>query len=113
MHSTTNALYHKCVVRLLYCVTCLSPPQCCYLPPSFRFPFIEPPTLEAVESSLSILKDQGAMTEVEELTSSGCMLAKLPVDVVIGKMLIMGTLFHVSAGPAVLLLLRSLCAFAD
>ena len=53
--------------------------------------------MEAVESSLSILKDQGAMTEEEKLTSSGCMLAKLPVDVVIGKMLIMGTLFHVSA----------------
>ena len=31
----------------------------------------------------------------ESLTPVGEMLAKLPVDVVIGKMLIMGTLFNV------------------
>ena len=31
----------------------------------------------------------------ETLTPIGQMLAKLPVDIVIGKMLIMGTVFHV------------------
>ena len=36
------------------------------------------------------------MIEDETLTSIGEMLAKLPVDVVIGKMLVMGTLFDVS-----------------
>ena len=36
------------------------------------------------------------MREDETLTSIGEMLAKLPVDVVIGKMLVMGTLFDVS-----------------
>lgn len=37
------------------------------------------------------------MKENETLTPIGEMLAKLPVDVVIGKMLIMGTLFNVSS----------------
>ena len=37
------------------------------------------------------------MIENETLTSIGEMLAKLPVDVVIGKMLVMGTLFDVSS----------------
>ena len=31
----------------------------------------------------------------ERLTPIGRMLAQLPVDIVVGKMLIMGTLFHV------------------
>ena len=31
----------------------------------------------------------------EKLTPIGRMLAQLPVDIVVGKMLIMGTLFHV------------------
>jgi hypothetical protein len=36
------------------------------------------------------------VTEKEQLTPIGEMLSKLPVDVVIGKMLIMGAIFHVS-----------------
>ena len=39
---------------------------------------------------------QGAVKEDESLTPIGQMLANLPVDVVIGKMLIMGSVFHVS-----------------
>ena len=38
---------------------------------------------------------QGALTEAEKLTSIGEMLARLPVDVVVGKMLIMGSIFDV------------------
>lgn len=34
------------------------------------------------------------MTENEKLTSVGKTLARLPVDIAIGKMLIMGSLFH-------------------
>ena len=68
-----------------------------------------------IETSIAFLKDQvstcstclfslsspppslikGALTSDEKLTSIGKMLAQLPVDVVIGKMLIMGSLFHV------------------
>ena len=71
-----------------------------------------------IETSIAFLKDQvstcsiclfslpslplslikGALTSDEKLTSTGKMLAQLPVDVVIGKMLIMGSLFHVRKG---------------
>lgn len=37
---------------------------------------------------------QGALTVSEKLTSMGKMLARLPVDIPLGKMLIMGSLFH-------------------
>ena len=43
-----------------------------------------------------VLKAQNALNEDESLTTIGQMLANLPVDVVIGKMLIMGTLFDQS-----------------
>ena len=49
-------------------------------------------------SSLSLSLIKGALTSDEKLTSTGKMLAQLPVDVVIGKMLIMGSLFHVRKG---------------
>ena len=50
-----------------------------------------------METSIAFLKEQGALTENEKLTPIGQMLSQLPVDVVIGKMLIMGALFHVSS----------------
>lgn len=46
-------------------------------------------------SSVSYLKEQNALNENEELTAVGKLLAQLPVDVVIGKMLIMASLFDV------------------
>ncbi|XP_071481519.1 probable ATP-dependent RNA helicase DHX34, partial [Diadema antillarum] len=58
-----------------------------------QFPFIEPPPPSSVENSITFLKEQGALTEKETLTPAGRMLSQLPVDVVIGKMLIMGTIF--------------------
>ena len=64
------------------------------LPDCRKFPFIEPPKPEALENSISVLKEQEAMTEDETLTVTGKVLSNLPVDVSIGKMLIMGTLFH-------------------
>ena len=57
------------------------------------FPFIEPPSKTSIENAIYFLKQQNALTEEGDLTSVGKMLARLPVDVVIGKMLIMGTLF--------------------
>ena len=40
--------------------------------------------------------EQGALEDDESLTAIGQMLSMLPVDVVFGKMLIMGSIFHVS-----------------
>jgi len=37
--------------------------------------------------------EQGALTEYEKLTTIGHMLSHLPVDISLGKMLIMGSLF--------------------
>ncbi len=64
------------------------------LPDARKFPFIEPPPVESIENSILVLKEQGALNDDESLTVTGRMLASLPVDVSIGKMLIMGTLFH-------------------
>ena len=50
---------------------------------------------------------QGALREDESLTPIGLMLSKLPMDVVLGKMLIMGSIFHVSDQHACLSPLQS------
>ncbi|KAM4696608.1 putative ATP-dependent RNA helicase DHX34 [Rhinophrynus dorsalis] len=57
------------------------------------FPFIEPPPMSSIETAIVYLRDQGALDSNEELTPIGKLLAQLPVDVVIGKMLILGSLF--------------------
>ena len=64
------------------------------LPDARKFPFIEPPAAESLENSITSLKEQEAMADDESLTVVGKVLSNLPVDVCIGKMLIMGTLFH-------------------
>ena len=63
------------------------------LPDARRFPFIEPPPMSTVETSIAFLKEQGALSVDETLTTVGRMLAQLPVDVVVGKMLIMASVF--------------------
>lgn len=60
-----------------------------------KFPFIEPPSDESIDHSLVYLVEQNALNEREELTPMGRMLAELPVDIQIGKMLIMASMFHV------------------
>ena len=42
------------------------------------------------------LIEQSALDKSEELTPMGKMLAELPVDIQIGKMLIMASIFHVN-----------------
>uniref|UniRef100_A0A8C4R2H8 DEAH (Asp-Glu-Ala-His) box polypeptide 34 n=1 Tax=Eptatretus burgeri TaxID=7764 RepID=A0A8C4R2H8_EPTBU len=59
------------------------------------FPFIEPPESTSLESSMTFLKEQGALDEHEELTAMGRVLAMLPLDVIAGKVLITGSLFSV------------------
>ncbi|XP_055333449.1 probable ATP-dependent RNA helicase DHX34 [Paramacrobiotus metropolitanus] len=57
-----------------------------------KFPFIEPPDDTAIEQSLSNLKSHNAITTKEEITPMGKSLAKLPLDVMIGKILVSGSL---------------------
>ncbi|XP_044285668.1 probable ATP-dependent RNA helicase DHX34 isoform X2 [Varanus komodoensis] len=57
------------------------------------FPFLEPPPRASLEMAMGCLKHQGALDAEEALTPIGSLLAELPVDVVIGKMLVLGTLF--------------------
>ena len=58
------------------------------------FPFIEPPLKSSLVNASYFLKQQNALTTDGDMTSVGRMLARLPVDIVIGKMLIMGSLFN-------------------
>ncbi|XP_055001998.1 probable ATP-dependent RNA helicase DHX34 [Sorex araneus] len=60
------------------------------------FPFIEPPPAASLETAILYLRDQGALDSSEALTPIGSLLAQLPVDVVIGKMLILGSLFSLA-----------------
>ncbi|CAA2984994.1 D -box ATP-dependent RNA helicase D 7, chloroplastic isoform X2 [Olea europaea subsp. europaea] len=54
---------------------------------------LEPPREEAMESAISSLYEVGAIEGDEELTPLGYHLAKLPVDVLIGKMMLYGGIF--------------------
>ncbi|XP_035242569.1 probable ATP-dependent RNA helicase DHX34 isoform X1 [Anguilla anguilla] len=57
------------------------------------FVFIDPPPAASIQTALTYLKDQGALDSHGELTAIGKLLAQLPVDVVIGKMLVLGSVF--------------------
>lgn len=59
------------------------------------FPFIELPQKSHLVNAVYFLKAQNALTKDGELTTIGNMLSKLPVDICIGKMLIMGCLFSI------------------
>ncbi|XP_071768634.2 putative ATP-dependent RNA helicase DHX34 [Centroberyx gerrardi] len=58
------------------------------------FVFIDPPPAASIQTAVTYLKQQGALDSRSELTSIGSLLAQLPVDVVIGKMLVLGSLFN-------------------
>lgn len=59
------------------------------------FDFIENPFPQAIEQSLLRLQDLGCIDEKENITSLGNVLALLPVDLVLGKMLVLGQLCHI------------------
>ncbi|XP_056162727.1 DExH-box ATP-dependent RNA helicase DExH7, chloroplastic-like isoform X3 [Syzygium oleosum] len=63
-----------------------------YIKP-FLFKALEPPREEAMTSAISLLYEVGALEGNEELTPLGYHLAKLPVDVLIGKMMLYGAIF--------------------
>lgn len=54
---------------------------------------LEPPKEETVTSAISLLYEVGALEGDEQLTPLGYHLAKLPVDVLIGKMMLYGGIF--------------------
>uniref|UniRef100_A0A3B4X292 DEAH (Asp-Glu-Ala-His) box polypeptide 34 n=1 Tax=Seriola lalandi dorsalis TaxID=1841481 RepID=A0A3B4X292_SERLL len=58
------------------------------------FVFIDPPPAASIQTAVTYLKEQGALDSLGELTSIGKLLSQLPVDVVIGKMLVLGSLFN-------------------
>ena len=53
-----------------------------------QFPFLEPPDLACIESTVKCLIDYDAIDDNEKITLLGRILSKLPVDISIGKMLI-------------------------
>uniref|UniRef100_A0A3Q7FA82 RNA helicase n=1 Tax=Solanum lycopersicum TaxID=4081 RepID=A0A3Q7FA82_SOLLC len=57
------------------------------------FKALEPPKDEAIMSAISLLYEVGAVEGNEELTPLGYHLARLPVDVLVGKMLLYGGVF--------------------
>lgn len=57
------------------------------------FQAIEPPGEEAIFSAVDLLYKVGAFEGNEELSTLGYHLAKLPVDVLIGKMMLYGAIF--------------------
>ncbi|XP_057251460.1 DExH-box ATP-dependent RNA helicase DExH7, chloroplastic isoform X4 [Beta vulgaris subsp. vulgaris] len=54
---------------------------------------LDMPKDEAVNSAISSLKEVGAVDKHEELTPLGHHLAKLPVDLLLGKMMLYGAIF--------------------
>jgi HrpA-like RNA helicase len=60
-----------------------------------EFDFIEKPLRSTIENSLLRLKDLEALDDTENITVLGYALALLPIDVVLGKMLILGTVCNV------------------
>lgn len=55
---------------------------------------LQPPQKKSVIGAISNLVHVGALTKQEDLTALGSQLAQLPVDVNVGKILIMGSLFQ-------------------
>ncbi|CAF0932979.1 unnamed protein product, partial [Didymodactylos carnosus] len=60
-----------------------------------KFPFVEAPDMLSIDNALIRLQEQAALSPIDcSLTTIGTMLARLPVDVTIGKMLIMACVFQ-------------------
>jgi ATP-dependent RNA helicase DHX36 len=55
---------------------------------------IEPPSPEAVNGAVIRLKEMQALTEDEHITHLGRLLASLPIHPSLGKMIVLGVIFH-------------------
>lgn len=54
---------------------------------------LDPPSAKNVRRAVDALIDVKALTSAEELTPLGRQLAKLPLDVFLGKLVLLGTIF--------------------
>ena len=61
-----------------------------------KFPFIEPPNTMVIENTIKYLINYGTLDENENITYLGRILSKLPVDIPIGKMLILSVCINLS-----------------
>ncbi|XP_033127174.1 ATP-dependent RNA helicase A-like isoform X2 [Anneissia japonica] len=68
---------------------------------------IEPPPLDSVMEAVAGLKDMHALDETEELTPLGRVLAKMPIEPRMGKMIIMGCIMRL--GDAMCLVAAASC----
>jgi ATP-dependent RNA helicase DHX34 len=57
-----------------------------------EFDFIERPSEASLKSSLTRLQNVGCLDKIFDITDMGRVLSTLPVDVVIGKMLVLGSI---------------------
>ncbi len=55
-----------------------------------QFPFIEPPLGRAIADGYQLLQELGAVDDARELTTLGRLLAKLPLDPRVGRMMLAG-----------------------
>lgn len=55
---------------------------------------LDPPSSKNIQRAINALVDVKALTTKEELTSLGRQLARLPLDVFLGKLLLLGTLYQ-------------------
>lgn len=54
---------------------------------------MDPPSPKSIRRAIDSLKEVKALTATESLTPLGKQLAKLPLDVLLGKLIIYGTIF--------------------
>ncbi|KAI9270835.1 P-loop containing nucleoside triphosphate hydrolase protein [Sporodiniella umbellata] len=59
------------------------------------FDYIEAPSIEAMQASLNFLQNLGALDTKEGITGLGSVLAQLPVDAIVGKMLLLGVVYNI------------------
>ncbi|KAI8642814.1 P-loop containing nucleoside triphosphate hydrolase protein [Parasitella parasitica] len=59
------------------------------------FDYIEAPSVDFINSSMDFLFNLGAIDVEENLLGLGSVLSKLPVDCIVGKMLILGVVFNI------------------
>ena len=55
---------------------------------------LDPPSLKNIRRAVESLKEVKALINADDLTSLGKQLAKLPLDVFLGKLVIYGTFFR-------------------
>ncbi|XP_028409154.1 ATP-dependent RNA helicase A-like [Dendronephthya gigantea] len=68
---------------------------------------IEPPPLDAVVESIALLRDMDALDKDSQLTPLGYLLAKLPLEPRLGKMVVLGCIFN--CGDACATIAASTC----